>query len=179
MWKSGRLLSGVIVLLCSGQAVANTHSWSQASSVARTVVIAAALGIPSVQDDWTGTAQTGASVGSAFLLAEGLKQAIPEMRPDGSNRHSFPSAHTATAFAAAASLQNRYGWEAGLPAQLVATFVAVARVKARKHRWGDVAVGMAMGEATGFLITKRKDDRVKIFPWADGKGGGVALAFRF
>lgn len=101
------------------------------------------------------------------------------MRPDGSDRRSFPSSHTATSFAAAASLQNRYGWQLGVPAQLVAAFVGLARVKADKHHWYDVIAGAAIGEASVFLITTRHDANVRILPWGDSKGGGVAMAMRF
>ena len=82
-------------------------------------------------------------------------------------------------FAAAASLEKRYGWEAGAPAFILASFVGVARVEARKHHWYDVVAGGAIGTASGLLITSRRDDRVRLVPWADKGGGGVALAMRF
>jgi membrane-associated phospholipid phosphatase len=158
---------------------ASPHSWSEASTIARNVVVGVALGIPAVQGDWNGTLQAGGSVGAAFLVTQGLKEAFPELRPDGSDRKSFPSAHAASAFAAAASLQNRYGWQVGIPAQLVATFVGIARVKGDKHHWYDVVAAAAIGEASGFLITSRRSETVRVMPWADSKGGGVALAMRF
>src|SRR5439155_24240523 len=103
-----------------------------------------------------------ASMGSAFLLTAGLKEAFPEWRPDHSDRKSFPSGHTSISFAAAASLQNRYGWKVGLPAQLVATFVGVSRIEARKHHWYDVAVGAGVGDASGFLLISRHDSKVRV-----------------
>ncbi|GLV28379.1 phospholipid phosphatase [Sphingobium sp. TomTYG75] len=179
MRRLSGVLLGAVLSLCPGYAMASPHGWSQASNIARTVVVASALGLPTVNGDWKGTLQAGESVGAAYLISEGLKQTFPEMRPDGSNRHSFPSAHTATAFAAAASLQNRYGWQVGVPAQLVAAFVGVARVEGKKHHWFDVAAGMAIGEASGFLLTGRKDDNIRIFPWAAHDGAGASLALRF
>lgn len=170
---------GCMASLGATAAEASDRSWDKASSILRNAVVVSALGIPAVQGDWTGSLEAGASVGAAFGAAEGLKRLLPERRPDGSNDMSFPSGHTASAFAAAASLQNRYGWEAGLPAQIAAAFVGVARVKARKHHWYDVVAGAALGEASGFLITSRRDDRVKVFPWGDGGGGGLSLAMRF
>lgn len=169
----------VLLMLLPGQAFASTHGWSQASGIARDIVVAGALGLPAVRQDWDGVLQACGSVGAAVLVSEGLKEAFPKLRPDGSDRRSFPSGHTATAFAAAASLQNRYGWEVGVPAQMVAAFVGVARVKARKHHWYDVAAGAAIGEASGFLITSRRDERVRIMPWAESHGAGVDLALRF
>ena len=44
---------------------------------------------------------------------------------------------------------------------------------------GGVLVGAAIGEASGFLITRRASDRVQVFPWADAGGGGVAMTMRF
>src|SRR3546814_15889307 len=91
-------------------------------------------------------------------------------RPDGSDDKSFPSGHTSTSFAAAATLHNRYGWEAGLPAYVVASFVGLSRVEAKRHRVGDVLVGAAIGTVTGHLITTKANDRVHILPWGDTQG---------
>ncbi len=44
----------------------------------------------------------------AFGLITGTKQFSHELRPDGSGYHSFPSGHTATAFAAAEWLRIEY-----------------------------------------------------------------------
>ncbi|WP_416464660.1 phosphatase PAP2 family protein [Sphingomonas sp. VDB2] len=165
--------------LMAGTAHASDKDWRNASNIGRDLLVAGALALPTVQEDWTGTLQAGGSIGAATLLSLGLKEGFPEMRPDGSDRKSFPSSHSATSFAAAASLHNRYGWKVGVPAQLVAAFVGLARVKADKHHWYDVVAGAAIGEASGFLITTRRDTDVRILPWGDSKGGGVAMAIRF
>src|SRR5690606_2170419 len=117
--------------------------------------------------------------GATILVTQGLKEAFPSRRPDGSDNKSFPSGHTSTSFAAAATLHNRYGWEAGLPAYVVASFVGLSRVEAKKHRIGDVLVGAAIGTATGHLITTKKDDSIHIFPWASTKSAGVDVTLRF
>lgn len=85
------------------------------------------------------------------------------------------------AFAAAGWLQNRYGWQVGLPAQLVAAFVGVARVESKKHHWHDVAARMVIGEASGFLLTSRRQhlDLPMGRPWAAHGGAGASLAMRF
>lgn len=112
----------------------HTRRWDHASSIGRDTLIVAALGLPAAREDWSGDPQAGGSIGTAFLATEALKRSLPETRPNGSDRRSFPSGHTSASFAAAATLQNRYGWQVGLPAQLVAAFVGVSRVEARKHR---------------------------------------------
>jgi membrane-associated phospholipid phosphatase len=154
-------------------------AWGHASSYTRDALIVVALGLPALRDDWQGTLQAGESVGAAFLIKTGLKEAFPEMRPDGSGNKSFPSGHSAMAFAAAASIQNREGWKAGLIAQLAATFVGVSRVQARKHHWYDVVVGAAIGEGSGFLLTSKRDGNVRVLPWGDTGGAGLAVAARF
>jgi membrane-associated phospholipid phosphatase len=157
----------------------NTKAWDNASGIGRDILVAAAFGVPAVQGDWKEDLQAGESMGAALIAVEGLKKAFPELRPDGSDRQSFPSGHTAVSFAAAASLQNRYGWQVGIPAQLAAAFVGLSRVEARKHHWYDVAVGAAIGETSGFLLTSKRDTNVRVFPWGDSEGGGAVLAMRF
>lgn len=158
---------------------ASPGSWDDASSIARDGLVLAALGLPIFKKDGAGIFQATASIGTAFAATAGLKEALPEWRPDRSDRRSFPSGHASVSFAAAATLQNRYGWRVGIPAQAVAAFVGVARVKANKHDWADVAVGAAVGEAAGFLITRRQNSKIVVVPYADTTGGGVAAAMRF
>jgi membrane-associated phospholipid phosphatase len=169
-----------LVAVCvADPAMASPKSWDNASTIGVDVLAAAALAVPAVQGDWKGDLQAAESMGAAFALTYGLKKAFPEWRPDHSDRQSFPSSHTSLSFAAAATLQNRYGWELGLPAQLLATFVGFARVKARKHHWYDVAAGAAIGEASGFLLTSKRNSNVRVMPWGGTSGGGIALGMRF
>lgn len=176
-----RFLSASLVLIAISQpAVArDARAWDNAGGLARDALIVAALGIPAAKGDWPGEWQAAGSLGATALLTYGLKERVPELRPDGSDRRSFPSGHASISFAAAASLQNRYGWRIGVPAQLVAAIVGVSRVEARKHHWYDVAAGAAIGEATGFLLTRKRDAAVQIFPWAGSDGAGAVAMLRF
>lgn len=167
------------LVACSSSAHAASKDWETASDVARGGLVVAALGVPAVQGDWEGDKQAVFSIGAAFVTAQGLKQVIDAERPDKSGDDSFPSGHASTSFAAAATLHRRYGWEVGLPAHVVATFVAVARVKADKHFVKDVIVGAAIGEASGWIFTRPANANVQWMPWADTKGGGMAVAARF
>lgn len=170
----------VPALLLSGTAQArDTKAWGHVSDIGRDVLVGVALGLPVVRGDTSGALEGAGSMGAAFLVTEGLKETFPERRPDGSDTKSFPSGHTSVAFAAAATLQNRDGWRIGIPAQAVAALVGFSRVEARKHHWYDVVTGAAIGEASGFLITSRRDDRVKVMPWGDTSGGGVSMGVRF
>lgn len=168
-----------LLLLPSPADARDTRTWRRVSDVGRDALVAVALGVPIARRDGDGALEAAASMGGAFLIAQGLKETFPERRPDGSDRRSFPSGHAASAFAAAATLQNRYGWRVGLPAQAVAALVGFSRVEARKHHWYDVVAGAAIGETSGFLITRKRDDRVRVMPWGDTSGGGASLAVRF
>ncbi len=110
-------------------------------------------GISVVKDDWTGVAQlvvdTGLTVGTAY----GLKQIVREQRPDHSDFQSFPSDTAALAFAPAAYLWDRYGWEYGVPAYAAAAFVGYSRVDAKKHHWWDVVASAGIAWTYSRLIT--------------------------
>lgn len=157
----------------------SSSTWGTAGTVATGALVGAALGLPALRNDRAGDIQAAGSIGAAFVLTQGLKQAFPDRRPDGSDVKSFPSGHASLAFAAAATLQNRDGWQVGIPAQLVAAFVAVSRVEAKKHAWDDVVVGAAIGELCGFVITSKQNASVRVMPWGGTKGGGVGMAMRF
>ena len=177
-WLSAILLAFGL-LIWTPSAEASEKGWDNASSVGRDLIVVTAVGLPIVQGDGNGMLLAGGSVVTSGLVSYGLKEAFPEWRPDRSDRKSFPSGHTAVSFAAAANLHNRYGWKVGLPAQALATFVGVARVKADKHHWYDVVAGAAIGEASGFLITSKRDENVRVFPWGNSKGAGLVLVAVF
>lgn len=172
-------LFATALVACSESAHASNKGWGTASDIARGGLVVAALGVPAVQEDWEGAKQAAFSVGGAYAVTQGLKLVIDEERPDGSDNDSFPSGHASTSFAAAATLHRRYGWEVGLPAHAVATFVAVARVKADKHFVKDVIVGAVIGEASGWIFTRPANANVQWMPWGDTTGGGVTMAARF
>jgi membrane-associated phospholipid phosphatase len=157
----------------------NEKTWGTASDIGAYGLTAVALGLPLVRQDTKGALQAAGSVAAASLVTTGLKEAFPELRPDGSDRKSFPSGHTSMAFSAAASLYMREGKSIGIPAFVVASFVGLARVKADKHHWYDVVAGAGIGGVAGLLITKQPDRQAALIPWGDTKGGGVSFAMRF
>lgn len=173
------LLLPLAAIALPAPAAADPAGWGTASDIGRDALVVAAFGLPLVKRDKDGFVDAGLSVGSTFLVTQGMKKAIDETRPDGSDRDSFPSGHTSISFASAATINKRYGWKLGLPAHAVAAFVGVARVEADKHYWHDVIVGAAIGEAAGLLFTDKRDADVRMLPWGDANGGGVSLAARF
>ena len=173
------LATAAVSLILSSPVQANEKDWDNAGSISRDVLVVAAFGLPIVKGDWDGALQAGGSMGAAMVTTVALKEAFPTWRPDRSDRKSFPSGNTSLSFAAASTLHNRYGWEVGVPAYALASFVGVSRVEAKKHRWGDVLAGAAIGITAGQLITKKRDDGVVLIPWGDTKSAGVSMAMKF
>ena len=138
----------------------------------------AAGGIALARDDNRGLLQLGESYAVTFGATQALKYAVDERRPNG-GKHSFPSGHTSSAFAAAGFLHARYGWEYGVPAEILATLVGVSRVITHDHHWYDVVAGAALGEGTAFVFTRRLDPSVRLVPFAENGGGGLSFAMQF
>jgi membrane-associated phospholipid phosphatase len=94
-------------------------------------------------------------------------------RPDGTSL-SFPSGHSASAFATATVLQRHLGWKAGIPAYAVATYVAASRIQGQRHYFSDVAFGAAIGMVAGRTVTiGHGNARFAVSPAAAPGGAGV------
>ena len=154
-------------------------TWEDISDVGAYSLIGTALILPSTRKDWEGLRQAAYSIGSAAGVTLVLKALVDEERPDNSDDDSFPSGHTANAFASATTLHRRYGWQTGVPAYTLATITGIARERARKHHWYDVLAGAVIGGASGWFFTDAFDDKVQLRPWIDSKGGGVAVSMRW
>jgi membrane-associated phospholipid phosphatase len=121
--------------------------------------------------------QVGSRLFRAQLVAQTvtgvIKHAAHRTRPDGTNL-SFPSGHTSVSFASATVLQDEFGWKVGIPAYLVAGYVAAARIEARRHFLSDVAFGAAIGVLAGRSVTIGSGDkRFAVNPVASPGGAGV------
>ncbi|ADV45130.1 phosphatase PAP2 family protein [Bacteroides helcogenes] len=77
-----------------------------------------------------------------------LKHSTQVERPDGSNKHSFPSGHTATAFMTATMLNREYGHKSpwiGAGAYTVASATGLLRMANNKHWLSDILTGAGIG----------------------------------
>ena len=86
---------------------------------------------------------------------------------------SFPSGHTSASFATATVIHRRWGWRAGLPAYLLASYVGVTRLH-NNHYLSDVTFGAALGIATGLAVS-RPSRRAAISPIVAPGRAGVAI----
>ena len=176
----------------------STRFWNVASAV----VLASFFGATASPAD---TIETLGSIGAIALPASGLVAAAvhkdgrercsspsptardgrrlrPEaprrpQRPDGGSQ-SFPSGHSASAFAGAAFLERRYGWSYGAPAYAVATFVAYSRVESKRHWTSDVVAGGAIGIASNLVFTHKRA-RMAVQPAVVPRGAGLILEARW
>lgn len=104
-------------------------------------------------------------VSDAFSIAimagtvNGLKYTVSRPRPDGSRNNSFPSGHTATAFATATLLHKEYGWRSpwfSIGGYTAAAVTGFSRILNNKHWMSDVMAGAAIGIGSvhlGYFIT--------------------------
>ena len=124
-------------------------------------------------------AEVGASLFRAQMVAQTTTQAIKfaanRTRPDGTGR-SFPSGHSAAMFATATVFQSEFGWKAGAPAYVAASWVAASRVQANKHFISDVVAGATVGILAGRAVTfGRGNTRFAMSPVA--VPGGIGISF--
>ena len=156
------------VLAVQGHASGN--AWGTASDLLAVGLPALAVGQTYLDQDLNGGMQLAWSLGATIGTTELLKNQISETRPDGSDTQSFPSGHTAVAFASARYLHKRY--EAEVNPYLLygaASLTALARVQADKHHWKDTIAGGALGYAwSEYFTDARSGTRIGLAATAHG-----------
>lgn len=143
---------------------------------------ATALALAWAKDDMDGFKQLALSSITAIGVSYALELCVEEKRPDGTGSHAFPSTHTMAAFSGASFLQRRYGWQWGVPAYAVATYVGWGRVYGRRHNVWDVMAGAAIGIGSTFIYTRPFADKIDltIAPAVlDGNAQGMYLSLVF
>ncbi|HBR12700.1 MAG TPA: PA-phosphatase [Chryseobacterium sp.] len=135
---------------------------------------------------------TSLLISSAVVLP--IKHLVKEERPDGSNNLSFPSGHTAFAFATAQFMFREYQEDhfwlslAGYP---FAVFTGIYRTLNDKHWVGDVVAGAGIGilstEAAYWLFPKiskifskaNSQNTAFVYPFYQSKTIGLGMSFNF
>ncbi|MCR5194001.1 MAG: phosphatase PAP2 family protein [Alphaproteobacteria bacterium] len=116
------------------------------------IVPSYALGMAVNETGWSGVGQFVAQFAGMEIAVNSLKNLVSEERPDYSDKNSFPSGHTASAFSGAAFIHKRYGIKRAILPYLAAGFTGFSRVQAKKHHIHDVIAGAAIGELTGYFL---------------------------
>ena len=86
-------------------------------------------------------------------LVQTVKYTVRRPRPDRSNNKSFPSGHSASAFATATVLHRHYGWKIGIPAYGLGGYIALARMAWNRHHATDIVMGAGFGIASARTVT--------------------------
>ncbi len=122
-----------------------------------------------------------------------LKHITQEQRPDGSSFLSFPSGHTATAFAAAEFLHQEYKdisvWY-GIAGYTAAVATGALRMYNNRHWLSDVVAGAGIGilatkasywmyPAIKKIFFKNKAMHTMATPYYNGNAGGILLTYGF
>jgi len=124
------------------------------------------------------------------MLTFSLKRITAVPRPDTKELTSFPSGHTAQAFAAATFMAKEYGHKSiwySIGAYTVATGVGAMRVMNNRHWVSDVLVGAGIGILSTNLVylthqyrwgKKNKVGQTTVMPSYDGQTGMVNIIHR-
>ena len=110
------------------------------------------------------------------VMVQSLKYTVRRDRPDHSNNKSFPSGHSASAFATATVLQRYYGWKVGAPAYALGSYVALARMAWNRHHATDVVMGAGFGIASARTVTMSMA-KTKFSVGVQPQVGGASINF--
>jgi len=118
-----------------------------------------------------------------------LKYTIREPRPINGeeDRESFPSGHSAAAFAFSGYVLGEHGWTWGAPALLISSFSAFSRINDNRHFLHDVLAGATIGLSYGlgisYLQKSQRESENKtsmtFVPIYDHDTKGIALVAEF
>ena len=131
------------------------------TSVARAPLVVAGLAAVLAVDlaagaGWGTVRLAVVAVAGTNLIVEGLKRAVNRTRPDGERKRSnssFPSGHSATAFALAWVLAARWR-RASVVFFGLAALVAFSRMYLHRHFLSDVVAGAVIGMATAWVAVR-------------------------
>lgn len=126
--------------------------------------------------DWNGLKQLIVVNMVKSTVVDGIKENVFEMRPNGSGGDSFPSGHTANAFAQAAFIHRRYGIKQAIVPYVLATFVGFSRVESRMHYTHDVLAGATIGFLSAWIFA---DEKKSVVVSADTNSFGLRFNFVF
>jgi membrane-associated phospholipid phosphatase len=150
---------------------ANAYTLKTCGNVGQIAVPVIALLATLSHRDAKGTLQLAEAYGTAMGTTFILKPTVNRKRPDGGN-WSFPSGHSASAFASASFLDRRYGRAYGIPTYLAAIVVGYSRVAAKRHFATDVMAGAAIGIGANFIFTT-PFKKLSLLPLVDREQTGI------
>jgi membrane-associated phospholipid phosphatase len=139
------------ILLVAACAFAQQTTFQKTSDVASYITVFSNIGLDTVNsfrapDKKCAFISEAIKIGTTIGISELLKAVVHEERPDKSDDKSFPSEHTAIAFATS-------GWSFGWGITL-GGLTGAGRVAANRHHWWDTLAGGSIGYGVNFGTTK-------------------------
>ncbi|MGE5192927.1 MAG: phosphatase PAP2 family protein [Deltaproteobacteria bacterium] len=128
---------------------------------------------------------------SAYALSSmytvAIKGITDTQRPTNqfeNGHYGFPSFHTSSTFCLAAVIDEYYGWQAGVPAYVLAGLVGWSRIDQREHDLSDVVFGSVLGLVIGKTVAAAHLEQYsgfKVTPYYDAgtRTTGVTVDTRF
>ena len=168
-----RISTVALLAALAGATTAPADTVETLGSIGAIALPASGLLAAAAHKDGKGTLQLAEAYGAAMAVVYVLKPIVNRQRPNGGGQ-SFPSGHSASAFAGAGFLQRRYGWRYGAPAYAIAAFVAWSRVESKQHWTSDVVAGGVIGIASNLVFT-HKWSRVAVQPVMVPRGAGLTV----
>jgi membrane-associated phospholipid phosphatase len=145
----------VIFSLLSTATVARGGDTTLYGDILTGVIPGSAFAIAYFKGDTEGEKQWLRNVVANQLLTSvariGFNETSWGRRPDGTG-YGFPSGHVAFAATGASFLQERYGWQYGVPAWLLTGYVAWNRVDNHHHHERDVIASVLLAYGVGKLF---------------------------
>jgi membrane-associated phospholipid phosphatase len=168
-----------VLLMGYGVSVLNVHGWPVSSTQAQGYMVKTFPGFHTHVDDFLAFSPAALALGLklsgvktrdnltdgffiyaiSFALSEGIVQGLKystrELRPDGSDFQSFPSAHTAISFAGAEFVHQEYIDQSpwiSIGGYGLAITTGAFRMMNNKHWLSDVAFGAGVGILSTKLI---------------------------
>ncbi|HLJ11666.1 MAG TPA: phosphatase PAP2 family protein [Planctomycetaceae bacterium] len=98
--------------------------------------------------------------------------------------YGFPSYHASSTFSLAAVVEQYYGWQAGVPAYVLAGLVGWSRIDQREHDLSDVLFGSVLGWVIGRTVAAahlNQTPNLRITPFYDASNrtSGVSVDAKF
>jgi len=143
-------------------------AWNWFGDIGRSGLVAAATLLPGRPGAVRRRVNAGLCLFAIKGLVAVLKKAVPERRPDGEDKESFPSEHAAQCVAAAMIIEREYPREVGALAYGLAAAVSLSRVESGKHYPRDVIAGAAIGAAVVWAS-------LRLHAFADDRLGAARL----
>ena len=129
----------------------------------------------------TGKKALASLLGTESII-QPLKYLTRRHRPDGSDRHSFPSAGAGAASSLIPAVYHEYGLVPATLTTAAAMFIGFSRIYGNQHHLSDVLAGYAIGLGWGIVVEtyQRHQSRWTLVPISEGRTmAGLALHLRW